>query len=344
MGINQLSKGSYSPSINNQLVSLQSIKRQTPINCNNERAFKLMEPLEISIPNILFGNTCVQYNQPKAIKFLMKNLAANKHVNVDKIIPPKQSRANCWFNAMFVVLFVSDKGRKFFHFFRQLMIEGKQADGQKIPEKLRNGFALLNYAVDICLTGNEFAYTLDTNAIIEDIYKSIPESYKEKLPYITNVEKSGNPMRYYGSIIYYLHNKSLSLEFIRKATIMWKQQIQTQIQLNTPHLICLEFYATLEDQVTNKPKSFTINGARYSLDSCIIRDTTMQHFSAALTCDHNEMGYDGMSFHRLEPLIWQKYINTNFSWSFEGSNDINGAPLQYNFLNGYQMLLYYRVK
>ena len=131
------------------------------------------------------------------------------NVKIDKIVPPIQSQSNCWFNAFFITFFVSDKGRKFFHFFRQLMIEGIQANGELIPQKLRNGFALLNYAIEACLTGNKYAYILDTNAIIRNIYDAVPESYKDKLPYITNVDEAGNPMRYYGSIIHYLHNKSL---------------------------------------------------------------------------------------------------------------------------------------
>jgi hypothetical protein len=79
--------------------------------------------LQIGIFKKLFGKNCVPYYEPKAVKFLLKNLSANKHIKIDKIIPPIQSQSNCWFNTMFVTLFVSDKGRKFFHFFRQLMIE-----------------------------------------------------------------------------------------------------------------------------------------------------------------------------------------------------------------------------
>jgi hypothetical protein len=56
------------------------------------------------------------------------------------------------------------------------------------------------------------------------------------------------------------------------------------------------------------------------------------------------MAYDGMSFHRLVPLEWKKYINSDFSWGFDGSNDVGGIPLKWNFTHGYQMLIYYRVK
>ena len=340
-------QGSYSPTVNKELVMLQSISREKVLDCNNEKAFELKEPLKIGIPGKIFGKECVPYYDLNAVKFLLKNLSANKHVKIDKIVPPIQSQSNCWFNTMFVTLFVSDKGRKFFHFFRQLMIEGVQSNGEAIPLKLRNGFALLNYAIDSCLTGNKYAYILDTNAIIRNIYENIPESYKKKMPYITNVDEAGNPVRYYGSLIHYLNNKSIQLTFIQNTNEKWKEKVLNEIQKHIPHMIILEFYdetnkTTLAPQ--NKPKSFFVKGVKYMLDSCVIRDTTKQHFSATLTCDNKEMAYDGMSFHRLVPLEWKKYINSDFSWGFEGSNDSDGTSLKWNFTNGYQMLIYYRVK
>lgn len=346
--------GSYSPTVNKELVMLQSIERGKIHNCNNEKAFELKEPLQIGLPGQIYGKTCVPYYDPKAITFLLKNLSANKHVKPDKIVPPIQNQSNCWFNTMFVTLFVSDKGRKFFHFFRQLMIEGIQANGESIPNNLRNGFALLNYAIDACLTGNKYAYILDTNAIIRNIYDAIPDMYKDKLPYITNVDESGNPMRYYGSLIHYLHNKSLQLLFVKQANDKWKsmilEELENQKQKHLPHFIILEIYDGANKTsgesgiTTNKPRSFYIKGAKYSLDSCVIRDTTQQHFCATLTCESLEMAYDGMSYHRLVPLSWKQYINSDFSWSFDGSNNYDGVPLKWNFTHGYQMLLYYRVK
>lgn len=343
---------SYSPTVNRNLVELQSISRKKVLDCNNTKAFELKEPLQIGLPGKIFGKDCVPYYEPKAVQFLLKNLSANKHVEIDKIVPPIQSQSNCWFNTMFVSLFVSDKGRKFFHFFRQLMIEGVQSNGELIPAKLRNGFALLNYAIDACLTGNKFAYILDTNAIISNIYDNIPETYKKQLPYIIDVDEAGNPLRYYGSLIHYLHNKSLQLTFISNTNDKWKEQTISEINKleHLPHVIILEFYdgtnktAGISGKTTNKPRSFNIKGIKYTLDSCIIRDTTQQHFSATLTCENKELAYDGMSFHRLVPMEWKKNINSDFSWGFDGSNDSDGTPLKWNFTHGYQMLIYYRVK
>lgn len=343
---------SYSPTVNKKLVLLQSISRENVLDCNNEKAFELKEPLQIGIPGKLFGKTCMPYYDPKAVKQLLKNLSANKHINIAKIVPPIQSQSNCWFNAMFVTLFVSDKGRKFFHFFRQLMIEGIQADGKSIPTKLRNGFALLNYAIEASLTGNKYAYILDTNAIIRNIYENIPESYKTKMPYLTDIDEAGNPIRYYSSLIHYLQNKSIQLTFIQNTNDKWKEHVLIQINKmnHMPHIIILEFYDGLNNtsgesgKTFNKPRSFNVKGSKYMLDSCVIRDTSQIHFSATLTCEGKEFAYDGLSFHRIVPLDWKKYINSDYSWGFDGSNNSDGTPLKWNFTHGYQMLIYYRVK
>ena len=337
---------SYAPTINADLVSLKSIERQPVSDCNNSLAFALKEPLQISIT----GNVCVPYYDPLAIKFLLKNLSANKHVTPSKIVPPIQSMSNCWFNTMFVVFFVSDKGRKFFHFFRQLMIEGTQSNKKVVPSAIRNGLALLNYSIDACLTGNKYAYLLDTNAIIKSIYEAIPKNYKDKLAYITDINNAGNPVRYYGSLIYYLDNKSLQLLYISQVSTSWKDMVLKEVAktAHLPHFIVLEMYDGLNNTpgmsgiVNNKPRSFLIKGVKYLLDSCVIRDTSQQHFSACLTCEKKEMAYDGMSYHRLVAMEWKKYINTDYSWEFEGSNNRDGSPLKWNFLHGYQMLIYYR--
>lgn len=345
---------SYSPSINKELVTLKSAKREPMFDCNNERAFNLEEPLQIGIPGTLFGKTCVPYYDKEAIKYLLKNLSANKHVEPSKIVPPVQSMANCWFNTMFVAFFISDKGRKFFHFFRQLMIEGKQANKGPIPEKIRNAFALFNYMIDASLTGNKNAYLLDTNSIIKDIYDNIPASYLTKLPYLHNIQESGNPFYYYASLMQYLNTNYVDFLLIQNASNSWKEIVEKEMDAregkHIPHMIVFEIpdnndmTAGMSGVVNNKPRSFTARNKKYMLDSCVIRDMSQQHFCAALTCEKREMAYDGMSFHRLVNLEWKQQINSNFVWEFDGSNNANGSPLKWNFRHGYQMLFYYRTK
>ena len=332
---------SYSPSINKELVSLKSVQRNPVFNCNNERAFLLEAPLKIGVPDKSGKKTCYPYDDPVAKKYMLKNLKANKHVNPDKIITPIQELANCWFNTMFVSLFISDKGRKFFHFLRQMMIEGKQKGGNPIPEVLKDGFALFNYAIDACLTGNKYAYILNTNAIIQQIYDSIPEEYKDKYYYIRDVDEAGNPVRYYLSLINYLGNCSLPVLFLQDCGVNWEFQLKSKLVGKLPDVIIMEFFN--DDELTaNKKTSFVLNGAKYSLDSCIIRDTAQNHFSSLLTCEKKEMAYDGMSFHRLTYMDWKDKINTDFKWQFKGSED-GGKLLTWNFAKGYYMLIYYRV-
>jgi hypothetical protein len=340
----KLVPGSYSPTINKELVTLKSIPRKDLLNCNTEAAFKLKEPLQIGIP----GTTkCYYYYTPEAKKFLLRNLSADKHIDPHKIIPPIQSHSNCWFNSMFVTFFVSDKGRKFFHFLRQLMIEGKQKDGTIIPDILRDAFALLNFGIDACLTGNKYAYKLDTNSIIHLLYKNIPQTYKLRYPDIVNVDDAGNPLLYYISIINYLNDNYIVLLFIRDANNNWKDKAMKALQNMThlPHIIVLEVYDHTASQFNKKPISFTVNEGKYQIDSAVVRDTTKQHFCATLTCEKKEMGYDGMSFHRLVPLEWKQKMNNNFNWEFEGTKDYDGTtPLKWNFTKCYQLLMYYRIQ
>ena len=247
---------------------------------------------------------------------------------------------------MFVTFFVSDKGRKFFHFLRQLMIEGKQQDGSVIPERLRDAFALLNFGVDACLTGNEFAYKLNTNSIIHLLYRGIPDSYKNKSPYIVDIDQAGNPLLYYISIINYLHNSSIQLLFIRDANSKWKDSISTVVQkmAGLPHIIVFEIYDEYASEFNKKPVSFSLKDGDYEIDSAVVRDISKQHFCSLITCEKKEMGYDGASFHRLVPLQWKNKLNSNMVWEFEGTKDYDGTPLKWSFIKSYQLLIYYRVK
>jgi hypothetical protein len=339
-------KGSYAPTINQELVPLMSIPRKEISDCNIVAAYELKEPLKIGIPGVFYGKTCYNYDTPEAKKFLLRNLSANKHIDPKKIVPPIQLQANCWFNAFFVIFFVSDKGRKFFHFFRQLMIEGKQKNGTHIPHKLGDAFALLNFGIDACLTGNKFAYELNTNSIIKQLYKGIPESYKKNNPYIVNIDEAGNPLLYYISIINYLNNNSVITLFIRNATNSWKDKVSEGLKKLThlPHIIVFEVYDEMAKEFNKKPISFIINEAKYQIDSTVVRDISKQHFCSTITCEKKEMAYDGMSFHRIELLEWKEKLNSNFDWRFEGTTDYDGSPLVWNYTKCYQMLIYYRVE
>jgi hypothetical protein len=341
---------SYSPTINEELVSLKSITRENIMGCNNDSAFELLEPLQIEIPG---DNKCVPYYNETAKKLLLHNLSANKHIDVSKIITPKQNLSNCWFNTMFVTFFISDKGRKFFHYFRQLMIVGELSNGKKIPSNLADAFALLNFAIESCLTGSEYAYDLDNNSIIEKIYKSIPiHGYNTKgFDNLYNVNDSGNPVHYYSSIIHYLQDTSIDLLFINTYNNTdWKNTVNNRIKQMGyyPHIIVIEINDELKQRpgnsgiIMDKEKEFTIRDNKYVLDSCAVRDKSQKHFCGLITCEGKQYSYDGLSYHRLVPLDWKQHINSSFTWTFEGSyGSYDEKLLEWSFLHGYQMLIYY---
>lgn len=334
---------SYTPTVNKQLVTLKTKKRIELGDCNNRKAFELKEPLKISIPGYFYGRYCVPYYENIAKKYLLKQLSANKHVDPSKIVPPKQLLSNCWFNAMFVTFFISDKGRKFFHFLRQLMIEGKQANGNVVePEKLRDAFALLNFGVEAALTGNKFARILNTNAVIRRIYEAIPGAQKGN---IRDIKEAGNPLAYYMSIVNYLHDNSLNIHYQENATEAWREALQKDIDpyKKPPHIIVLEIYSEEADKIKDRPVNMQIGNHRYSLDSAVVRDTSGRHFSTVLTAEKSEMAFDGLSYHRIKPMNWKWRLNKDENWGFHGSVTSTGIPLKWNFSNCYQLLFYYRV-
>ena len=100
----------------------------------------------------------------------------------------------------------------------------------------------------------------------------------------------------------------------------------------------------IASEFNKKPVSFTVNNGKYKIDSAVVRDVSKQHFCATITCEGKEMGYDGMSFHRLVSLDWKEKMNSNINWQFEGTKDYDGTPLEWNFMKSYQLLIYYRIQ
>ena len=81
-----------------------------------------LNPINEEVDCSLFGEKWINYYLT-GLKQTMRDM--KKQSFVDNIVAPKQYQGNCWFNTLFVALFISDKGRSFFEYFRRLMIQGK---------------------------------------------------------------------------------------------------------------------------------------------------------------------------------------------------------------------------
>ena len=334
---------SYSPQINKYLVSISN---------SPAHQFSLCDR---SLLTINIGSEtkpyCVKYTDQKAREFFLKNLK-NREINCSQVIAPKQINANCWFNTFFITFFISDKGRKFFKFFRQLMIEGKFANGKQIPEDLAKAFFLLNIAIEASYNHllNDISYILNTNFLIKDIYNAINISHKIQDKKFRDIEKlgdAGNPLKYYLAIMKYLNISPLDIKI---GEVYSNDQLERINNLkindtnnNFPDILILEIPQLGRKKINKKKAEIIITigdkSVKYILDAAVILDNDDDHFCSTLTCNGEEYIFEGGSYNRFYPFKWKKLLNKNHNWSFTTYK----ADWSYNFTKGGQMLFYYRI-
>ena len=321
---------SFSPKINRELVSLKTRAATDVFKCGNDL-------LQTNI-----GSQCLDYTSKRVQTKLLNNLRSSKHLDCSLFIAPKQYNSNCWFNTFFVTFFFSDKGRKFFRFFRQLMITGKKVDGTTIPDRLARIFFVFNKVIEASYNqdGNsnyKLISNYNTNYFIETIYNILLE--RNIVTYKKN--QSGNPLEYYLAIIQYLNYNAVNIATVDIYGESDFKSINTHVQGRAPEIIIAEIIDADSKKIRNRPLEFTISvGAekhRYKLDAAIIRDTSQQHFCSVLTCNGDEYSFDGASFSRLSQYNWTAGLNKPVKWGFQGHT------LKWSFMNGYQMLFYYRI-
>ena len=377
---NLMKEKSFSPQVNKALVSFNTGIHEDIFGCNlslnniNTDNFKI----RIGTKKVkgVEQPICVKSTSLKAKKILLNNLKRSNMIKCENVIAPIQKLSNCWFNTMFMTLFISDKGRKFFKYFRQLMILGKQANGTTIsPPLLRDAFFLLNACIEASMNisqnkqTNNLALNMDTNNVIELIYKSIPNSKKTLYKKIVDKDEANNPLNYYIDIMKFLSNESIRL--VKFSASMFVNNIFSNSNnvnpayldlrvdkynkiTNAPDIIVI----IMHDDVVNlsitqtnsntkkKPLDITLvtssQKIKYVLDASIIRDTTQSHFVSLLTCNGKEKTFEGASISRLSNLNWKSMLNKNQEWTYKYNRQ--GYPhLRWNFCNGYQIHYYYRV-
>ena len=360
---------SFSPEINNNLITMISdnISNAPIAECNNTSIMKQKQIATFKKHSdkstkflVNIGTTanpkCVDFDTVKAKEVLLEELAKSKHINSANIIAPKQLYGNCWFNTMFMTFCVSDKGRKFFRFFRQLMIEGKTTAGKKIKNKLHRALFLFNLSIEACYNlGNkaitrDLANMLDTNNIIVNIWQAMPIKYRNIG--IVDVDDANNPLDFYESLIDYLGNSDISILKLNNNQLAhpynFSQEIVRQyfLKKNVKADVFIIEISDGASHVMEKQTSYEITVddelIKYALDSIIIRDINKEHFCSMITCNKREFGFDGASYSRLTSFKWKNKINKNLNWSFEYAN--NSPAFTWNFKSGYQILFYYRIK
>ena len=354
---------SFSPAINRAIASLRSLSPNPNLfNCTKKREIRVQTEK---------GVQCVGWKTQKAQTALLNNLRSKKKVIASNIIAPKQIMSNCWFNTFFMCFFISDKGRKFNRGLREMMIKGVilSPDKKTIPidKTLQWPFFKLNKYIEASLRGrndpNRFAELMDTNEVIEDLYKAMVRIKRRKsqdsrtrvpLRSLIPVGKDGNPLAYYNSIMYYFQSRvGLAQKAVTTEDVYLEDVTTKEIKLiisetskysTTPEIVFVTYHmenaADISKHRQGGTLSFTVDDKlKYALDSAILIDTKNTHFSSYLTIEGKEYAFDGESFSPLEPFQWKNKIHKNTQWRFSEQ-----YKTYFNFRKAYQILIYYRIK
>jgi len=341
---------SFSPNVNQIILSLKSISP------HKELGFDMCDEDQVYIKKGTGKGQCYELKSKIAQTYMIDNLLSKKPVDCNAIIAPKQLQGNCWFNAFFMVYFISDKGRKFFRYLRLAMITGKLPNGTRISSKLRMPLLIMNKYIEASLLGAppdadprvSLATLMDTNQVIRKIARNLGKAKRIELS-IVKTNEASNPFEFYNGLITYLKSNPLVFTKIVVRGANSKQQLTSDIQnflnneRNALDFFILERYS--EDfhiKSWSIPKKFKINYKgeehTYILDSAVLRDTQEEHFSAYITCNGKPFGFDGESFARMTPFDWKKKMNKDTKWRFANQHET-----YFNFQRGYYMLFYYRV-
>jgi hypothetical protein len=312
--------------------------------------------------------TCLLQNDKSGLakEALIHDLGvtSSKRIDPTKVIAPQQRQANCWFNTFFMCFFVSDKGRKFFRFFRELMITGERIvleNGKPVRKKINKptilkALAWLNLGISASINGDPIARVFDTNKIIERLSTAGIEYPK--------VKKYGNPIRAYTYLTRFLYPAGSSsartnLGFMRIDMdfkgISFEDNIQNERRFlepskKTPDVLIVELYGKQPNSGKLIKKTEFImpeTDVKYVLDSIVVRDLTANHFCCVVTINGEEWGFDGASFNKLDRFEWKKLINSDTQWTFDdlkAMEYVGHQPSFFSFNPTEKMLKKYKPK
>lgn len=296
---------------------------------------------------------CLPLGDPRTKKQLQRLLNRKRVANC--VTAPNQRLANCWFNTMFMSFFVSDKGHKFTKVIRQIMIQGKRVNGSMLDEKMKMPFMRLNAAIQASIDcTDEKRYLLnDTNIIIEQIARDLPNKYRDHT--IFRPREAGGPLEYYQTMINYLlqptpqENPFILLKGMNFMTLLTNPANLNLIEHGKernepPDIIIGEIFGEVVADTPNvqKPLRFRLNRKyEYKLDSVILANE--EHYISFHMIRGKQMGFDGASRSRLSPFQWRNQINTDKAFNlYKDKKSVK--TWNFNFTKNQQFLIYFRSK
>tara|TARA_Y100000816_G_C26095824_1_gene579908 strand:- start:427 stop:1392 length:966 start_codon:yes stop_codon:yes gene_type:complete len=281
----------------------------------------------------------IEDNKSKVIQLLKKNIITNKKINPSKFIPPRQSCTNCWFNVLFLVNFISDRGKKMSQDLRLDMINenyDKSLVKKTKLSKFKYAMFLFNLAIESCSSGSSFAKVLNTNEILIDIHDSIkyPSNWvKKKGDY-------GNALEYFDNLLKFIYPNNAYTILSTNHNIFNSNNIYLK---KLPEIITVEIFDTTSRYFTKKKNTLIINynneTIKYVLDSICIRDINKEHVGCFITLNDKGYFFDGDSNIRITQVKWNSnsFLNSNKNISF------GNKYATFNLKNGYQILYFFKI-
>jgi hypothetical protein len=328
----------YTPSLNKNLLDFTTMTLRKDLNdCPKNK---------VKVKQSNGKYKCVTITSDAAQEQMLKFL--NRSRNISCITAPKQRQSNCWFNTMFMALFISDEGYRYTKIIRQIMITGKRIGGTSIDKNLRLPFLNFNLAIQASIDCTEDTYYLldDTNIILEQITRLIPQKPRMRLP---KPGENGNPIPYYKTVVEYLLNDYNNIKHFQHLMYNYFVSLQANEVKNfvSPDilLVSVDYNNPMHVRMLKQfPKKTTItlnNKHVYKLDSIIISNDI--HFISFHTINNNEYAFDGATYSKAFPMAWKNKLNTNKNFNlYQGKRSVK--DWKFNFVEEYQILFYYRVK
>ena len=321
LALYELIRISYSPQVNKLLDSLQSLSENpATFSCENNQQIKIKKGSKVE---------CVDWESKEAQNAMLHNLK-RKHINFSNVVAPANIDKNGWFNVYFMAFFISDKGRLFFRFFRQIMITGKMIseDSKPIKPELRWPLFLLNYYIESSILGKgdpeNFASQMNTNTLVREIGGALSKIYST---HAFNTETTSNPLNLYMAFTKFLGNQVM-FKPVRPSALKESHMVKHighGIRSGSGFAELLAVFVDPGKKKKDMQKRYTytdkdFGNFTYALDSIIMLSKDKTQWAALITGNKKGYAFDGNSFSRLTPYEWKNKINSSEEFTFEGSS------------------------
>jgi hypothetical protein len=227
------------------------------------------------------------------------------------------------------------------------MIKGELENGDRIPSRVRKGFALLNYCIESCLTGASYVDHMNTNVIVHYLYESmkgLPRIF-DKVHALPKHSTPGNSLAFVETMTLFFEFKSIRVlifgsfnetrifldsNFLFAETAVIRPDSITQLNIikngKPPDLLIVPYDVHyMKDR--NKYYFLKLNQYKYKLDCITVSASNKSgvgHVSALITINGKFYHYDGDGDRgvKIKECNWKHWLNVQNAVNFQISKKV----------------------